>query len=74
MRTISAGRFEAQCLELHDEVAEAGETIVVTKRRKPAAKIEAIEKLLSLEGNVVYLVSGEELVAPIDEVWRAEVE
>lgn len=74
MRTIAAGRFKAQCLRLLDEVAETGETIVVTKRGKAVAKIEPIEEPPSLKGSVVYLVSDEELIAPIDEVWNAEVE
>ncbi|HEX4747316.1 MAG TPA: hypothetical protein VFU99_10590 [Gaiellaceae bacterium] len=37
MRTIAAGKFKAQCLRLLDEVAETGETIVVTKRGKAVA-------------------------------------
>jgi prevent-host-death family protein len=74
MRTIPAGRFKAQCLKLLDEVAETGETIVVTKRGKPVAKVEPVEEPPSLKGSVIYLVSDEELIAPIDEVWNAEVE
>lgn len=74
MRSIPAARFKAQCLKLLDEVAETGETIVVTKRGKPVAKVEAVEEPRSLKGSVVYLVSDEELIAPIDEVWNAEVE
>lgn len=74
MRTIPAGRFKAQCLRLLDEVAETGETIVVTKRGKAVAKLEPVEEPPSLKGSVVYLVSDEELIAPIDEVWNAEVE
>ena len=74
MRTIPAGRFKAQCLRLLDEVAETGETIVVTKRGKPVAKVEAVEEPPSLKGSVIYLVSDEELIAPIDEVWNAEIE
>jgi prevent-host-death family protein len=74
MRTIPAGRFKAQCLRLLDEVAETGETIVVTKRGKAVAKVEPIEEPPSLKGSVIYLVSDEELIAPIDEVWNAAVE
>jgi prevent-host-death family protein len=72
MRTIPAGRFKAQCLALLDEVAATGETIVVTKRGKPVAKIEPLEPPKSLEGSVTYLVSDEELIAPIDVEWDAE--
>jgi len=74
MRTIPAGRFKAQCLRLLDEVAETGETIVVTKRGKPVAKLQPVEEPPSLKGSVIYLVSDEELIAPIDEVWNAEIE
>jgi prevent-host-death family protein len=74
VRSIAAARFKAQCLKLLDEVAETGETIVVTKRGKPVAKIQPVEEPRSLKGSVTYLVSDEELIAPIDEVWNAEVE
>jgi prevent-host-death family protein len=74
VRTIPAARFKAQCLRLLDEVAETGETIVVTKRGKAVAKLEPIEEPPSLKGSVVYLVSDEELIAPIDELWNAEIE
>ena len=74
MRTIPAGRFKAQCLRLLDDVAETGETIIVTKRGRPVARIEPVAEPPSLKGSVVYLVSDEELIAPIDEVWNAEIE
>jgi len=74
VRTIPAARFKAQCLRLLDEVAETGETIVVTKRGKPVAKVEPVEEPPSLEGSVIYLVDDDELIAPIDEVWNAEIE
>jgi prevent-host-death family protein len=74
VRTIPAGQFKARCLKLLDEVAETGETIVVTKRGRPVAKVEPVEDPPSLEGSVTFLVSDEELIAPIDEVWNAEVE
>lgn len=74
MRTIPAGRFKAQCLRLLDEVAETGETIVVTKRGKPVARIEPVEEPRSLVGSVTFLVSDEELMEPILEPWDVERE
>jgi prevent-host-death family protein len=74
MRTIPASRFKATCLRLLDEVAETGETIVVTKRGKPVAKVEPIEEPPSLEGSVVYLVDDDELLFSTGEVWNAERE
>ena len=72
MRSIPAGRFKAQCLALLDDVAATGETIVVTKRGKPVAQVVPLEPPASLIGSVTYLVSDEELMAPIDVVWEAE--
>jgi prevent-host-death family protein len=72
MRTIPAGRFKAQCLKLLDEVAETGETIVVTKRGKPVARVEAVEAPPSLKGSVVYLVDDDELFFSTGEAWDAE--
>jgi prevent-host-death family protein len=72
VRTIPAGRFKAQCLRLLDEVAETGETIVVTKRGKPVAKVEPVEEPPSLEGSVVYHVDDAELLFSTGEAWDAE--
>jgi prevent-host-death family protein len=72
MRTIPAGRFKAQCLKLLDEVAETGETIVVTKRGKPVAKVEPIEEPPSLAGSVIYLVDDDELLFSTGEIWDVE--
>ncbi len=74
MRSIPAARFKAQCLKLLDEVAETGETIIVTKRGKPVAKLQPLEEPPSLEGSVVYLVDDDELLFSTGEVWDVEGE
>ena len=74
MRTIPAGRFKAQCLKLLDEVSETGETIVVTKRGRPVATVQAVEEPRSLVGSITFLVSDEELIEPILEPWDIERE
>ncbi len=38
-RTIPAGEFKAKCLALLDEVAASGETLLITKRGKPVARV-----------------------------------
>jgi prevent-host-death family protein len=43
MRTIPAGEFKAKCLALMDEVEAHGETLVITKRGKPVARLVPIE-------------------------------
>jgi prevent-host-death family protein len=72
MRTIAAGQFKARCLRLLDEVAETGETIVVTKRGKAVARIEPMVEPPSLKGSVIYLVDDEELLFSTGESWDAE--
>jgi prevent-host-death family protein len=65
MRTIPATRFKAECLQLLDDVAESGETIIVTKRGKPVARLLPLEPPESLEGSVTFLVDDEEFIAPL---------
>jgi prevent-host-death family protein len=74
MRTIPAAQFKARCLKLLDEVAETGETIVVTKRGKPVARIEPAAEPPSLKGSVVYLVDDDELLFSTGEAWDVERE
>jgi len=70
-RTISAAEFKARCLALLDEVCATKETVVVTKRGKPVARVVAVEEPVrprTLRGSVRYLGN---IVAPIDEAWEA---
>ncbi len=69
-RTISATEFKAHCLALLDEVRARRETLVVTKRGKPVAKVVAIEDVgrKALRGSVRY---RGDIIAPIDEPWDA---
>ena len=61
-RTIAASEFKAKCLALLDEVAATGETLVVTKRGKPVARVVPAEEPRSLIGTVTYLISDDEFV------------
>jgi len=70
-RTISAAAFKAHCLAILDEVKATGETIIVTKRGKPVAKVvsaETAEEAKPLHGSVRY---HGDIVAPIDVPWDA---
>lgn len=71
-RTIPASMFKAKCLALLDEVAETKETLVVTKRGKPVARVMPAEEPRSLIGTVTYLVSDEELIKPLYEDWEPD--
>lgn len=70
-RTISAAEFKARCLAILDEVGATKETVVVTKRGKPVARVVAVEehgRPRPLRGSVRY--TGD-IVAPIGEPWDA---
>ncbi len=38
-RTVAAGEFKAKCLKLLDEVAETRESLIITKRGVPVARV-----------------------------------
>lgn len=43
MKKIAAGAFKANCLSIMDEVQAKKETVVITKRGKPVAKLVPVE-------------------------------
>ncbi len=61
-REISATQFKARCLRLLDEVAETGETLVVTKHGKPVARVEPPLRADDLRGSVKINMTDEELI------------
>jgi len=69
-RSISASEFKAKCLALLDDVAKRRETLVVTKRGKPVARVVPAEEAPSLIGTVEYLVDDDELIKPLYEDWE----
>ncbi|MFN0314849.1 MAG: type II toxin-antitoxin system Phd/YefM family antitoxin [Burkholderiales bacterium] len=64
---ISAVEFKAQCLKLMDQVARTRETVIITKRGKPVAKlIPADEIKRRLFGCMAGTVTYEgDIVSPI---------
>lgn len=44
MRKVAAGEFKTHCLALMDEVQAKRETIIITKRGKPIARLSPVEK------------------------------
>lgn len=43
MKQIAAGKFKTHCLAIMDEVQAKRETIIITKRGKPIAKLSPLE-------------------------------
>lgn len=72
--TVAASEFKAKCLGLLDQVADSGETIVVTKRGRPVARLMPLDEPPSLEGSVTFLVDDDELIKPVLGPWSSETE
>ncbi|HTD58563.1 MAG TPA: type II toxin-antitoxin system Phd/YefM family antitoxin [Solirubrobacteraceae bacterium] len=68
-RIVTASNFKAHCLALLDEVAETGESLVVTKRGRAVAQVAPVQAPASLRGSVTFKVSDQELIAPLPEHW-----
>jgi prevent-host-death family protein len=73
MRTIKASEFKAKCLQLMDEVAETGESLVITKNGKPISRLVPYrQKPGTLYGALKGTITIEsDIVAPIDVMWEA---
>lgn len=70
--TIGAGDFKAKCLRLLDAVAEQRESLVITKRGKPIARLVPMPAETDLFGALAGSVRFEsDIVAPIDVKWDA---
>lgn len=66
-RHIKASEFKAKCLSLLDEVQDTGESIIVTKRGKPVARLEPMKRkpktlFGAMKGSVTILG---DIVAPL---------
>lgn len=75
-KVIAAGEFKARCLQLMDEVAATGQSIVVTKRGKPVVQINpkpAEEPFLSLFGLTKgWMTLHGDIMKPIDAEWEMD--
>ena len=70
---IPAAEFKAHCLQLLDRVEKSGESLVVTKRGRPVARVTPIVSSTSLFGCLKGQVEIQgDLVQPTGEVWEAD--
>ncbi len=73
MRTIKASEFKAKCLKIMDEVAATGETVEITKRGVPVARLVPATRqpktlIGALKGSVTILG---DIISPVDVEWNA---
>ncbi len=70
MKTVKASEFKAKCLKLMDQVAETGETLVITKNGRPVAELRPIKKRVkTLFGLHKGRITGD-IISPIDVEWE----
>ena len=77
MKTVSASEFKTKCLAMLDEIDRSGETVVITKRGRPVARLSPAAQGTSrypqsdLAGSVDIL--GDVIEPPLSSAaWEAE--
>ncbi len=73
-KEITATQFKARCLRLLDEVAETGETLVITKHGRPVARVEPPLRVDDLRESVKFNISDDELIHFSMGPWDMEQE
>ena len=74
-REIGAAEFKARCLEVMDEVERLGIEVVITKHRRPVARLLPVQAGArsgfcgSLAGAIL---AERDIVRPIDADWEAD--
>jgi prevent-host-death family protein len=74
MKTVAAGEFKARCLSLMDDVQRTRETVIITKRGKPVAKLVPVpadkdDFIGRLKGRIRIVGDIESPVVP-PETWK----
>ncbi|MFN7924926.1 MAG: type II toxin-antitoxin system prevent-host-death family antitoxin [Bryobacteraceae bacterium] len=76
-RTVTAAEFKATCLALMDEVRDRGVEIVVTKHRKPVAKLVPVPPRITepfLGRSAGAMEETSDLVAPLAPDWEVDAD
>jgi prevent-host-death family protein len=73
-REVGAAEFKARCLELLSEVERLGVEIIITKHRKPVARLgPAPATSRRFCGSLAGMIEWEgDLLSPIDVEWTAD--
>ncbi len=74
MATVPAGEFKAKCLELMDRVAETGESVIITKRGRPVARLVRVDapprRVFGFAKGMVEWMG--DVVSPVSEPWTPD--
>ncbi|RAU21759.1 type II toxin-antitoxin system prevent-host-death family antitoxin [Paramagnetospirillum kuznetsovii] len=72
MHIVKAGEFKAKCLQLMDEVAQTGESVIITKNGVPVARLAPLsskpDSLFGIMKDSIH-VHGD-IMSPTAEAWE----
>ena len=71
---MKASEFKAKCLQVMDDVAASGESVIITKNGRPVAQLGPVPgKPTTLLGRYKHMLgSSGDLIAPAEEDWDGE--
>ena len=73
--TVPAGTFKAKCLSLMDQVCANKSEIIITKYRKPVAKLSPVGEPKPFLGRSAGLIEEHgDLVAPLAPDWEVDAD
>ena len=77
MKTITASEFKAKCLKFVDQVAETGDTLVITKNGRPTVELgpakevgpakKRVDSLFGLHMGQIRITG--DIISPLDVDW-----
>ena len=72
-KTVKASEFKAKCLALMDEVARTGQSVVITKRGEPVARLVPYRPHTGDAFGILkdQLIITGDIMSPIDVEWEA---
>jgi antitoxin (DNA-binding transcriptional repressor) of toxin-antitoxin stability system len=73
VKTVPAGEFKTHCLSILDDVFRRKEVVIVTKHKKPVAKITPYQSASVSEPNPLKdsITFEKDIVSPISDTWDA---
>ena len=75
MTTVTATQFRKHLFDYLDRIA-AGETIIIQRKKQPVARVEPVKQVNwrdTMQHRVEILVSPDELMEPLDDLWEGIV-
>jgi prevent-host-death family protein len=70
--SMPAGEFKAKCLAVLDEVKRSRQSVLVTKRGKPVARVVPVEGETTARSLQDSVLLDEDIVTPMRDLWQTK--